>query len=49
MQAGGDEEAKTQNEVVSRQAQGTLPAPIKDPKIVGPIMKSVWQEYTATA
>ena len=27
----------------------TLPPPIKDPKIVGPIMKSVWQQYTATA
>ena len=23
--------------------------PIKDPKIVGPVMKSVWQQYTATA
>jgi hypothetical protein len=34
---------------VSRQAQGTLPPPVKDPKIVGPIMKSVWQQYTATA
>ena len=26
-----------------------MPAPVKDPKVVGPIMKSVWQEYTATA
>jgi Protein of unknown function (DUF3604) len=27
----------------------TLPPPIKDPKIVGPIIKSVWQKYTETA
>ena len=38
-----------EREVTAAQAQGTLPAPVKDPKIVGPIMKSVWQEYTATA
>ncbi len=43
------DQAQAANEVVSAQAQGTLPAPIKDPKIVGPIMKSVWQQYTATA
>jgi len=49
MKAGGEEAAKTQGEVTSRQAQGTLPPPIKDPKVVGPIMKSVWQAYTATA
>jgi hypothetical protein len=44
-----EEQAKTQGEVTSRQAQGTLPPPIKDPKIVGPLMKTVWQQYTATA
>jgi hypothetical protein len=49
MKVGGEEAAKTQNEVTSRQAQGTLPPPVKDPKIAGPIMKSVWQAYTATA
>ncbi len=49
MQAGGSEAAKAQTEITSAQAQGTLPGPIKDPKVVGPIMKSVWQEYTATA
>ena len=31
------------------QAQNKLPPLVKDPKIVGPIMKSVWQAYTATA
>jgi hypothetical protein len=49
MRGGPEEQAKTANEVVSRQAQGKLPPLIKDPKIVGPIMKSVWQQYTATA
>ena len=42
-------QATTQREVTAAQAQGTLPAPVKDPKIVGPIMRTVWQEYTATA
>ena len=49
MKAGGEEAAKTMRELISAQAQGTLPPPIKDPKVVGPIMKSVWQQYTATA
>jgi hypothetical protein len=44
-----EEQSTTQGEVTSRQAQGTLPPRVQDPKIVGPIMKSVWQEYTATA
>ena len=49
LKAGGEEAAKAKNELVSAQAQGTLPAPVKDPKIVGPVMKSVWKQYTATA
>ncbi len=49
LKAGGKEAAAAANELVSAQAQGTLPAVIKDPKIVGPVMKSVWQQYTATA
>jgi len=49
LKAGGEEAAKAKNELVSAQAQGTLPGPVKDPKIVGPIMKSVWKQYTATA
>ena len=49
MKAGGEQAAATQNEVTEAQAMGTLPAPIKDPKVVGPTMKSVWQQYTATA
>ncbi len=49
MKEGGQAAADAQNELVSAQAQGTLPAPVRDPKIVGPIMRSVWQQYTATA
>ena len=44
---GGSQDAM--NELVSAQANNKLPPPIKDPKVVGPIMKSVWQQYTATA
>ena len=49
MKAGGNEAAAAASEVVSAQAQGTLPPPVKDPKIAGPVLKTVWQEYTATA
>ena len=49
MRGSMEEQSKAQGEVTSAQAQGTLPAPIKDPKIVGPIMKGVWEQYTATA
>lgn len=43
------EVAAIKTELTSAQAQGTLPPAIKDPKIVGPIMRTVWQDYTATA
>ena len=49
MQAGGDEAAQAANELVSAQAQGTLPGPVQDPAEVGPVMMSVWQQYTETA
>ena len=49
MKKGGEAAGATQNEITKAQAMGTLPPPIKDPKVVGPIMKSVWQQYTATA
>jgi hypothetical protein len=49
MKAGGGEAARAQNELVSAQAQGTLPAPITDPAIAGPLQKTVWQAYTQTA
>jgi len=49
MRAGGEEAAGAQNEVVNAQATGTLPGPIKNPTVIGPIMKSVWQRYLETA
>lgn len=49
MKAGGEEAAATMRELVSAQANNRLPPPVKDPKVVGPIMRSVWQRYTATA
>lgn len=49
MKAGGAEAAKAANEIVSAQANNTLPPMFKDPKVVGAVMKSVWEKYTATA
>ena len=49
MKAGGKEAGDTMSEVVSAQANGTLPGPITDPKISGPVIKTVWQEYLQTA
>jgi hypothetical protein len=49
MKAGGEEASATMRELTSAQANNKLPPPVKDPKVVGPIMKSVWQQYTATA
>lgn len=49
MQQGGQEAAKVGNEVVSAQAQGTLPQALKDPETSGPVIKSVWRAYTAAA
>jgi hypothetical protein len=49
MKAGGAEAAKAAGEIVSAQANNKLPPVIKDPKVVGPIMKSVWEKYTAIA
>ncbi len=49
LKAGGKAQQDAMNELVSAQANNKLPPPIKDPKVVGPIMKSVWQQYTATA
>jgi hypothetical protein len=49
MKAGGDEAAKAQNELVSAQAQGTLPEPVTNPEVSGPVQKTVWEAYTETA
>jgi hypothetical protein len=49
MKEGGKAAADAANDVTSRQAQGTLPPAVKDPKVVGPIMKTVWMQYLETA
>lgn len=49
MKEGGKAAADAMNELVSAQAQGTLPPVIQDPKTVAPVMRSVWQAYTQTA
>ena len=49
MQEGGAAAAAAQGELISAQAQGTLPAPMQDPEIVVPLMRSVWRDYTAIA
>jgi hypothetical protein len=49
LKTGGKEQQDAMNELVSAQANNKLPAPVKDPKVVGPIMKSVWQQYLETA
>lgn len=49
LKAGGKQQQDAMNELVSAQANNKLPPPIKDPKVVGPIMKSVWQEFLKTS
>ncbi|MBL4574883.1 MAG: DUF3604 domain-containing protein, partial [Opitutaceae bacterium] len=49
MKAGGDAAGEAMNEVIVAQASGTMPKPMTDPAIAGPIMKTVWHKYTQTA
>ena len=49
MRGGMAESAKAANEVVVAQSNNTLPPLIKDPKVVGPVMKAVWNQSTALA
>ena len=49
MKAGSKEAGTAMNELVSAQAQGRLPDPVTNPEIAGPLQKTVWQAYTATA
>jgi hypothetical protein len=49
MHAGGTESGTAMNELISAQAQGTLPEVITDPATTGPLMKTVWEAYTETA
>ncbi len=49
MKEGGKSATDAVNEVIVAQGNGTLPAPLTDPQVAGPIMKSVWQRYLETA
>jgi hypothetical protein len=49
MKAGMAESAKAANEVVVAQSNNTLPPVLKDPKVVAPVMRSVWTQSTALA
>lgn len=49
MKAGGQDAADATNEVIVAQTAGTLPTPITDPKIAGPVMQSVWKKNTELA
>jgi len=49
LKTGGKEAMDAKNELIAAQAQGTLPKPLKDPKIVVPVLRSVWSKYTTIA
>jgi len=49
MKAGGAEVASAMNEVIVAQGAGTFPKAMTDPKVAGPLMKSVWKASTQTA
>ena len=49
MRAGGAQTAQAMNEMIGAQASGKLPPVLTDPKVVGPVVQSVWQQYTAIA
>jgi hypothetical protein len=49
MQAGAAEGSQATTEIIAAQSSNSLPAVLTNPKVVGPAMMSVWQQYTATA
>lgn len=49
MRGGMAESAKAANEVVVAQSNNSLPPLLKDPKVVGPVMRTVWNRSTALA
>jgi hypothetical protein len=49
MSSSAAEAAAAANEVVAAQSAGTLPAPVTDPAVSGPIVFNAWKDYTATA
>lgn len=49
MRGGLAPSAQAADEVVVAQANGTLPAVIRDPAVVGPLMRSTWTDSTTLA
>ncbi len=49
MKVGGSQAAEAQNELVAAQAGGTLPGPLTNPEVAGPLQKTVWRDYTKAA
>ncbi len=49
MHEGGQAAVEVAGEIVVRQGDGTLPEPLTNPEISGPIVKTVWEAYTETA
>jgi hypothetical protein len=49
LQGGRAKREAAAREIIQAQASGTMPKPITDPRVAGPIMRSVWQANNATA
>ena len=49
LKAGGREALEVKNEIVKALGENTLPAVIRDPKVVGPVLREGWKKYTALA
>ena len=49
IRAGGTEARAAMVEMITAQAKNAVPPAFQDPKVVGPIMQTVWQNFTAVA
>ena len=49
VKAGGEEAATAVGEIIGAQTRNELPAALTNPKVVGPLMVSVWQRAAAMA
>jgi hypothetical protein len=49
MRAGGEQARAATSEVIGAQSTGTLPEPITNPKVAGPLMMSAWKRAVTIA
>lgn len=49
IRAGGTEARAAMVEMITAQAKNAVPPAFQDPKVIGPIMQTVWQNFTAVA